>query len=607
MGSLIQIEIINGLITTPIKTKTEIEVKFPNKNFTFDLNLRYQTQEQINTIVLQLGLLTEAYPDILSIKYVDHENNLKDIIILDTNTRNYSLNDNRVKDNLYIFNITPVVTDQIIIQLASRENDSVLLKGIETYYSNILSNGYIILGPISTEDPILKLAVDSSTITEGIKIEVSTDKNYWIELNNSSSIGLNGTKKILSINTIGSNSIKNDQDIYSMYVKISIQSSVLSNENLDVSVYNTLREDSTIGNDLLNTIENIRLSAYRVSSSDYSYGNYIYNNTTNLATLPLDRIEYIQNNGIFKVLGLIDTKYSITGTNNTSNVLGSIGAELKLKRMIANSTLDADTYDVANCKLYDIYPREINEIVNIKQKDNLAIMLKKEKVVAEDIYTVIGKISKKSLQLDLTTPFILNSAAAIINVDFEDILIRNSIGEIVAEIKKENLSTIVEDNTTFYFLNLIDILFDPITVEGYTYSKLYPLKELEATEYGLLDGKIVTGNSTIVRIKGYELLKENIDIIRVVNYYNGNYIKRHDDNFTYYHEQFEATEGLKSVIKLENVSVEKGSLYLEEYLEDGEQYTSDTTSNTKFLNVNTKEDPKYIITDETNTDEYLQE
>ena len=279
-----------------IKTKTEIEVKFPNKNFTFDLNLRYQTQEQINTIVLQLGLLTEAYPDILSIKYVDYENNLKDIIILDTNTRNYSLNDNRVKDNLYIFNITPVVTDQIIIQLASRESDSVLLKGIETYYSNILSNGYIILGPISTEDPILKLAVDSSTITEGIKIEVSTDKNYWIELNNSSSIGLNGTKKILSINTIGSNSIKNDQDIYSVYVKISIQSSVLSNENLDVSVYNTLREDSTIGNDLLNTIENIRLSAYRVSSSDYSYGNYIYNNTTNLATLPLDRIEYIQNN-----------------------------------------------------------------------------------------------------------------------------------------------------------------------------------------------------------------------------------------------------------------------------------------------------------------------
>ena len=364
-----------------IKTKTEIEVKFPNKNFTFDLNLRYQTQEQINTIVLQLGLLTEAYPDILSIKYVDHENNLKDIIILDTNTRNYSLNDNRVKDNLYIFNITPVVTDQIIIQLASRENDSVLLKGIETYYSNILSNGYIILGPISTEDPILKLAVDSSTITEGIRIEVSTDKDYWIELNNSSSIGLNGTKKILSINTIGSNSIKNDQDIYSMYVKISIQSSVLSNENLDVSVYNTLREDSTIGNDLLNTIENIRLSAYRVSSSDYSYGKYMYNNITNLATLPLDRIEYIQNNGISKVLGLVDTKYSITDTNNTSNVTGSIGAELKLKRMVANSTLDADTYDVANCKLYDIYPRKINEIVNTRQKDNLCLMLKRDKII----------------------------------------------------------------------------------------------------------------------------------------------------------------------------------------------------------------------------------
>ena len=362
-----------------IKTKTEIEVKFPNKNYTFELNLRYQTVEQINTIALQLGLLTDSYPDILSIKYVDNENNLKDIIILDTNSRNYSLNENRVKDNLYVFNITPVATDQIIIELSSRDSDSVIIKGIETYYSNILESGYIVLGPISTEDPILKVAVDSSTITDGVKIEISTDKNYWIELNNSSSIGLNGTKKILSINTIGSNSIKNDQDIYSIYVKISIQSSVLSNENLDISVYNTLREDSTIGNDLLNSIEDIRLSAYRVSSSDFNYGNYMYSSAINLSKFPLHKIESIQNNGVSKVLGLVESKYSITNSNNTTNVIGSIGAELKLNRLNADKIIDASKFDLANSVVYDIYPRYIEEIINIKQKDNLCLMLKKKK------------------------------------------------------------------------------------------------------------------------------------------------------------------------------------------------------------------------------------
>lgn len=363
-----------------LKTKSEVLLKFPNDNYTFDLNLRYRSHEQINTIVLQLDLLTESYPDILSIKYVSVDNSIKDIILLDTNSRNFSLNENRVKDNRYVFNITPVVTDQIIIQFSSRESSSLSLKSIETYYSNVIESGYIVLGPVSTEQPILKLAFDSSKITEGVSVEVSTDKEFWIPLSNSSSMDLSNTRKILSINTINSNSIKNDVDIYSVYIKIIIESSILSNEDLDVSIYNTLREDNVIGNDLLNSIEDIRLSAYRVSSSDLVHGKYMYNSSVNLATLPLDKIEYIENNGVFKVLGLTDTKYSITTTNNQVNVLGSIGAELKLKRMIANGTLDADTYDVANCKLYDIYPRLINETINTKQKDNLAILLKKKKV-----------------------------------------------------------------------------------------------------------------------------------------------------------------------------------------------------------------------------------
>lgn len=227
--------------------------------------------------------------------------------------------------------------------------------------------------------------------------------------------------------------------------------------------------------------------------------------------------------------------------------------------------------------------------------------------IAEDIYTITGSESKQSLRLDLTTPFVLNSAATIINVNFEDIVIKNSIGEIVAEIKKEDLLYIEDNETKSYFLNLVNILFDPIEVEGYVYSKLYPLKELEDNEYGLLNGKIITGKDVIVTIKGYELLKSTVDVNKVVNYYNGNYIKRLDDNFTYYHEQYHSTDDLRSIIKLDSVAIEKGSLYLEEYLEDGETYTSTPTNNTKFLNVNTNENPKYIITDETNPDKYLQE
>lgn len=229
--------------------------------------------------------------------------------------------------------------------------------------------------------------------------------------------------------------------------------------------------------------------------------------------------------------------------------------------------------------------------------------------IAEDIYTIMCEESKKSLQLDLTTPFVMNSVATIINVPYENISIKNSIGKVVAEIKKEDLLTITETNEQsekihYYFLNLVDILFDPIEVKGYTYSKLYPLKELERNEYGLDKGKIITGKDVLVKIKGIELIKTEIDVVKVVNYTNGNYLKRTDENFTYYSEQIIGDEDLKNIVKLTNTSIEKGSLIIEEHYENGEDYTSTPTSKLRYINVNTTEDPAYL---EVDIDTYLQE
>lgn len=229
--------------------------------------------------------------------------------------------------------------------------------------------------------------------------------------------------------------------------------------------------------------------------------------------------------------------------------------------------------------------------------------------IAEDIYTIISKGSKKSIQIDLTTPFIFNSISAIINVPFEDIIIKNSIGEFIVEIKKEELLTIDEkdlvgNDITYYFLNLVDVLFEPIQVEGYTYSKLYPLKELEDNEYGLSKGKIVTGKGIIVNVKGFEIIKNEVDVVKVVNYTNGNYMKRTDTDFTYYQDQTLGNAELKNIVKLDSVSIEKGSIVISEYYEEGEKYSSRPTNNLRFLNVNTVEDPAYLEVDE-NT--YLQE
>lgn len=222
--------------------------------------------------------------------------------------------------------------------------------------------------------------------------------------------------------------------------------------------------------------------------------------------------------------------------------------------------------------------------------------------IAEDIYTIIGKDSKKSIVIDLTTPFVLNSISTLINTNYEDIIIKNSIGEIIEEVAKESLLTITDkgilnEDVSSYFLSLVDVLFDPIEVEGYTYNKLYPLVELEEYEYGLVKGKIVTGKDIIVKIKGYELITKEVDVLKIVNYTNGNYFKRLDTDFTYYSEQVLDNSNLKNIVKLNNVSVEKGSLQISEYYTTGESYTSDPSTNIKYLNVNTLAEPIYLEVD----------
>ena len=229
--------------------------------------------------------------------------------------------------------------------------------------------------------------------------------------------------------------------------------------------------------------------------------------------------------------------------------------------------------------------------------------------IAEDLYTLTSKDTKKTLLLDLTTPFIVNSVSAIINVPYEDIIIKNSIGTIVETIKKEDLLTIDEkdiigEDVTYYFLNLIDILYDPIEVEGYTYSKLFPLKELEDNEYGLVNGKLVTGKDILVRVKGIELIKTEVDVVKVVNYANGNFMKRLDTDFTYYDEQTLDSSSLNYIVKLNSVAIEKGSLKIEEYYEDGVTYSSTAQNDLQFINVNTTDEPQYLEVEE---DTYLQE
>lgn len=372
----------NTTLDTFLKSGVETLVQFDNTRYTFTLNLRYPTIEQINSIELQLGLLTESYPVINNIKYVDKDNVEKTAIILNNTSVSYDLDYNREVDNNYVLDIAPILTNQINIELTSKTSSSIILKNIKTYFKKEIESAEIIVGPIHTEKPLLKVALDCEELSKGCSFELSTDLEYWLKLDSSSIITDELNTKILSFNTINEKSIKTTEDIYTFYIKISIESTQLTNDDVNTNVYNTLREDNSINNDTLDIVDDNLFSAYKVKSSDFIHGQYQYIENLNTKDLSLENIEYLEVNGNSKVLGLIDTPYSIT--NKTENSSGGIGGELKLKRLSADFIIDSTKYDLANSKVNDIFLRNIENTINTREKDNLCLTLKRSKKVVVD-------------------------------------------------------------------------------------------------------------------------------------------------------------------------------------------------------------------------------
>lgn len=373
-------------LTTTDKKKTEIDsflrssvdtvVTFPNNRYTFSLNLSYTSLEQINNIDIQLGLLTESYPIINSIKYIDKDNVEQSVLILNNTSTSYDLDYNREQDNLYSIEISPILTDQIIIEFTSKTKSSIIFKDIKTSFKKEVEQGTVTLGPIHTNTPLLKVAIDTDDISTGSSFEFSSDLEYWLQLDSSSIITDQANTKILSFNTINSNSIKSTEDLYTFYIRVTISSSVLTNSDSNVSIYNTIRENNSMNNDTLELVEDNLFSVYKVRNSDFIHGEYQYIESLNIKDFSLESVEYLEVNGVPKVLGLVDTPYSIT--KNTTINSGGIGSELKYKRLPSENILDATSYDLANSKIYDIYEREIEERINIREKQNLCFSLKRK-------------------------------------------------------------------------------------------------------------------------------------------------------------------------------------------------------------------------------------
>ena len=579
-------------------TPTELKVTSVGYDFTYILN--YSKTSKVNQIVIELPTTASSYPLVENIVITGKDGVSEvPVKILNNNSYNYSLDENRSMNNIYAIDIETVDTSSIKFSLSSKVDDHLQIQNIRTNYDTYETNGEIIFGPIISEHSILKVGISCIESSDNILLQLSTDLDEWIDVTDSFRVSLDDVRKIVAFNTINEASFKTTEDVKRLYVKVTLAAQQLDTILSTIETFDNYREDGMVSNTLAldTSTPSNRFSAFRLKTDDLYYGGHTYNTGLEVGKKLRSSISTVMLNGETQVLGFDKTPYSLGLSDSLYN---NIDIKMNSLRLPATRDIDASVFDSVGSYLFDINVVPFKEDVNVLTKDDICYKL----IGKEDTYKFVAKDSKRYLELDITSNFIQDSSSAILQVPYEDIVLFNSLGDIVKEFNKDTHLSLGKEDEQVFFISLLDLLYSPPTIANFKCNPLFPLEANTQNQFGLDNGKIILGRGSIVTISGFKIIKNKINTKLDVSYQNGNIWERLDTLYTYHNEQIDRQDKETTVIKLDHRSVEKGSLKIFEYSE------YDTIGNEENVYISTAN--SYIkengyLTEEKNSNIYIKE
>ena len=572
--------------------------KVANVNYDYTFVLSFSKINKVNCLTLDLSSIASSYPLIESIKVLSKDGiTMLPVKILNNNSYNYSLDENRVLGNKYEIDIETVDTREIRVQLSSKTDSNLKISSIRPYFNTYEKEGTIIFGPIISDTPILKLGLSCVESSDNAFLEVSTDMETWIDVVDSFRVSTDSVRKVVAFNTINEASFKSTEEIKRLFVRVTLLSKQIENLLTETNSYDNYREDGTVSIQPTTDEAQNRFSAFRVMTDDLYYGGHTYNTGLEIGKKVRTNLETIMLNGETKVKGFDDTAFSIGLTDNMYN---NVDIKLKHLRLPAKSDIDASTFDSVGSTLYDINVVPIEDTINVLSKTDICFKLTQK----EDNYKLVLNKSKRYLDLPVSSNFISDSSTLLVQVPFEDVILMDSLGGVVHQYKKEELLKITKNEEEVFFISLINILYEPTSITGYSYNSLYPLVMNTPNEFGLENGRLVLGKGAIVKVKGNRVIKTKVKNSLEISYQNGNIWKRLDPLYTYHHEQIDTRPVETTVIKLDHRSLQKGSLKIYEY---NAYETIGNEDNNYIAVANAYMKDNSYITEEINSDTYIKE
>lgn len=517
--------------------KQSINIVTEENSYKYTLGVMFNELTQLNNIKLKLNEETESYPHITEVYYINNRQEKKNVKILNNNLYDIDLDLIKNSENIYTIDIETVSSDNIYIVLEDHLNE-LILDELDVNYMEYPDEGYIILEAISNEKPILKVGLELDGQT---KAELSHNLTDWVGIDISNTYALEKHDKVVAYNTINSKSIKTEEDVKKVYLKLTLSSltevfTPLAKINKSSFVSGTfdsglLRYDS--------------YSLYENSASNY-YGKLSTHNRFDFRDL-YDNGEYLIVDNKYFVKGFIDSEIS----KSPKSQYTYSPVSLKTKEVkVSGDLIDYPNIDISTKEVYSTTIEKITR--NLIDSSSLKLVLPlKEQWRNTKYYISQGN---DVIPVDLSLGYINSAIDVLYVVRDEPVYLLDYFKTKVKELPRFTLDDIV-------CVSLIEMF------EG-SVSKTYPITPLQDDELGFLDNAMESFNKDR-ELTLYSLSTKKLYTKDNISHKNTNYaeILSYDDykqSFTVHSEEIPK---YKNTCKLMKSGVVKGSVTLEGLLE----------------------------------------
>lgn len=528
-----------------ISTNSRLEIESYETHLVVAIEIELDSEQPVNNVIFNLEDFGSRFPTIESFEVGNVSKAWRKARMLVSNSLTMDLNEFRFKNN--VFSIDIEESKAKYIRITFRQSDSYIplntdntdapryaigISALSIGFNGSTKSGEVVIGPFSSNNELLKISVNAdidrvNEAKDSVLFEISQTGENWFPIENSSMfIAGSERDKVIDFNTLKIGSIKTEEPVYQIYLKVILESIDASHLISDEKILRRFRGIINQFNNIINigdtdpeTVEVFEYKGYNFGTLSEFRGQSSVRTLRNIGIIDLEQDGLLIPKSMFKypirnTYNISDDTLDIIDSKPYKIITRPDRIHVKENEMISGHL--SEDFDSSQLEVYS-FSKPLTETLNVISLNNSVRF--QDAIPVAVLNNKAGKyfivVNNDTYELDLSSGFLYSNSEAVFfirdnpaNLPPEERANRDIIPEELKVKIYDEIGTLVTSfDTSERYISLFDIFdFTLPTATDLEFSKTYPLTPLKSGEFALRYGEYIfaepfSGEMQISRVR----------------------------------------------------------------------------------------------------------